>query len=60
MIETLAYIFAVPGFLVFFFAGMILVSHLLDAKAARDHKRKMEEAKDRNLYRPTWWTPEDK
>ena len=55
MIETLAYIFAIPGFIVILFMLMILASHILDAKAARDHKRKIEEAKARALTRPEWW-----
>ena len=55
MIETLAYFFAIPGLIVVLFMLMILVSYILDAKAARDHKRKIEEAKDRALTRPEWW-----
>ena len=55
MIETVAYFFAIPGIIVVLFMLMILASHILDAKAARDHKRKIEEAKDRALTRPEWW-----
>lgn len=55
MIETLVYIFAIPGLIVILFLLMILASHILDAKAARDQKKKIEEAKDRALTRPEWW-----
>ena len=55
MIETLAYFFAIPGIIVILFLLMILVSHILDAKAARDYKRKIEEAKRRALTKPSWW-----
>lgn len=45
MIETLAYFFAIPGIIVILFLLMILASHILDAKAARDYKKEIERDK---------------
>ena len=54
--EILAYIFAIPGFIVMLFLGMVLVSHLLDAKADRDYKRELKEAK-KHVWKDhcNWW-----
>ena len=56
IMEIIAYIFAIPGLVVILFLLMTLISCLLDAKADRDYKRELKEAK-KHVWKDhcNWW-----
>ena len=55
MIDFMVYILAIFGAAFWLFVAVAFISHMLDRKAKHDHERKIEEAKDRALTKPSWW-----